>query len=170
MALKSRVNADLDRLRHQYNDLPVLLNNVVRQIADQICNPKVKKINVVYFPQLGFLVTIAMEEAGEGNPIELESGFELQFVTEKVAYYKDSMTRQLDAELGDVYGEILDLEAEVIHQLIDRIFYHRMALVQIAHEMSIMDCLLTLADFAQRNKLTKPELVDSSIIEITQGR
>lgn len=168
IVIPGQVDEELDRLRRQYNELPLLLNNSVALLADRVCSPHISKINIVYFPQLGFLATVAIEGL-EVDPATLEQSFELQFVTERVAYYKDPMTRQLDNEIGDIHGDILDLETEIIHRLTGEILCCRVALAQVAHEMALIDCYLTLTEFAQSNDLVRPVLVDISTIEVKQG-
>ena len=53
-------------------------------------------MNIVYFPQLGFLITLPIGMGTNGNEAdELGSklGFQLQFQSEKVYYFKNGKMR-----------------------------------------------------------------------------
>ena len=56
--VKPMVNARLDELRNTYDALPEYLSHVVHELAIDIPG-----LNVVYFPQLGFLITIPTEHS-----------------------------------------------------------------------------------------------------------
>lgn len=163
------VNADLDRLRRQYNELPEFLSGVVKQVANRINNPAIRAINVVYFPQLGFLVTIQLNEELSVENIN-EEGLELRFSTEKVAYFKDPCTLQLDKELGDIYTDMVDIEIEIIFVLADQIALHQQMLLKHGAAIAELDCHLNLAQFAHTNGLTMPEMSSEPVLNIHESR
>lgn len=53
----------------------------------------IDSLSLVYFPQLGFLVTIPLTEECSVELLKSFSEMELQFATDKFAYLKDSKTR-----------------------------------------------------------------------------
>lgn len=64
------------------------------EIAKSINSREVEAVNIVYFPQLGFLITLPLpgngaEPASLGN----ELGFELQFQSDKICYFKNDKMR-----------------------------------------------------------------------------
>lgn len=69
-------------------------------------------VNVVYFPQIGFLVALSIEAQTVDLP-----GFELQFVTENGAYFKNNHVRELDEQIGDIHGLIVDREIDLVFEL-----------------------------------------------------
>jgi DNA mismatch repair protein MSH5 len=104
--VKPFVDSRLDDLRKCYDDLPEFLATVRNETQD--C--PVEQFNVVYFPQLGFLVTVTADAAPQVT-------FDLQFLTENVAYFKNDRMRQLDSEIGDIHTDIMDIAVEIEHQL-----------------------------------------------------
>lgn len=169
VVVRSHVNPDLDGLRERYHNLPDFLSNIVKRIADRVSSPIISTINVVYFPQLGFLVTIPLDNGREAEDIQ-EPGFELQFATEKVAYFKEESTRTLDEEIGDVYADMIDVEIEIVRVLVEQIAPHRQELLSYGQKLAELDCLLSFADFATENHLVKPIMTDGKDLDIKNGR
>lgn len=90
-------------------------------------------INIVFFPQLGFLITLPLPTNGTdptalGNRLD----FELQFQSDKICYYKNDKMRSkvneemfiniisgLDESIGDVYADIIDVQLEIMQQIVN---------------------------------------------------
>lgn len=170
IVVKGKVNPDLDKIRQQYYGLPDFLSKVVQKIAEGVSNPRIKKINVVYLPQLGFLITVPLPEGETGAESLHEDGFELQFTTTKIAYFKDQLTKGLDEEIGDVYADMIDLEVEITRALIEQLDPFQSLMMEHGRWVSEIDCLQSLVDFAIENNLTKPILTDGLDLEIQGGR
>lgn len=172
IVIRQHVNPDLDRLRHQYRTLPSYLTAKVQLVAERIKNPMIRAVNIVYFPQLGFLVTISLEGKSKVEAIQSAIGadFSLQFVTEHVAYFKDPITKGLDDEIGDIYADMTDLEIEIVLFLIDQILPHRHELCRLGRKLAELDCLLCFAEFAAENSLVKPTVSEEGPLHITEGR
>lgn len=169
MVVRSRVNPDLDRVRRQYHSLPDLLSSMVQEVAARITEPKIRVLNIVYFPQLGFLVTIPVSEELRAEDVK-EAGFALQFTTEKAGYFKDDVTLRLDAEIGDIYADILDMEVEIVRVLVDQVLLNKSTFAVYSQKLAEIDCLLSLAEFAVENGLVKPLISESEEIDIVDGR
>ena len=63
-------------------------------IAQGINSKDVEAVNIVYFPQLGFLITLPLPTNGV-DPAALgrELCFELQFQSDKICYFKNDKMR-----------------------------------------------------------------------------
>ena len=108
--INAGVDLDLDEMKRSYDGLEDFLNHTSHEIAASV--PKVYKLdlNVIFFPQIGFLITI------ENNPVtgrgDYEGGetedqrWDRIFSTRDRIYYKDARMRALDAEIGDMYALI----------------------------------------------------------------
>ncbi|KAJ3125773.1 MutS protein msh5 [Nowakowskiella sp. JEL0407] len=67
------VSEELDALKRTYDGLGDFLSQVAREISPRIPTKYAKTINVLYFPQLGFLVTIPLsEDIKEAGDFEIE--------------------------------------------------------------------------------------------------
>lgn len=162
--IKGRVCDELDFLRRQYNDLPQFLSEIVHIVAGKVENNSEDLIlNVIYFPQIGFLVASPESYLGDY--------FKLQFKSEKVSYYKCCDVERLDVEIGDIYGKISDLEIDIINSLIvNSIEPFEENLLEIERHCAQIDCLQSMAIFTLTYSLIKPEIINENILIIKNGR
>ena len=65
------------------------------------------QVNVIYFPQLGFHITLPLDLTS-GEPVYDggEDAWERMFSTQSLVFFKDHRMRQLDMQIGDVYSII----------------------------------------------------------------
>jgi DNA mismatch repair protein MSH5 len=71
------------------------------------------KLNVIYFPQLGYHITVPIDPVTrqplyEGDPNDPAGGgqWERMFTTENQIYFKDARMRAMDERLGDMWNLI----------------------------------------------------------------
>lgn len=104
--VKQGLDPDLDRMKDRYDGLNSLLKHVAIDIAATIPEGLDIDVNVIYFPQLGFNIAIPLSEKGDAAYSGTAGDWELIFITESRAYFKDFRMRELDVKLGDIYGLI----------------------------------------------------------------
>jgi DNA mismatch repair protein MSH5 len=102
--VKAGVDRELDKMKDSYDGLDSLLKRVAIEIASTIPASFDIDVNVIYFPQLGFNIAIPLTDRGEAA--YEGDGWELIFITENRAYFKDFRMREMDGKLGDIYGLI----------------------------------------------------------------
>lgn len=97
-------------MKQTYDGIEDLLNHTSQVIAASVPPQYSLDLNVIFFPQIGFLISMPIDEqTGRGN---YEGGeYEDQqwdriFSTEARVYYKDYRMRELDDTLGDMYSMI----------------------------------------------------------------
>jgi len=135
------IDEELDKMKRTYDGIENLLNRISQEIVATIPIQYSLDLNVIFFPQIGFLISISMvPETGqasyEGGEAE-EERWERIFSTENRAYYKDQRMRELDNTFGDLYavicgmqmrgvletkssltgGTTTDKEIEIVHEL-----------------------------------------------------
>ncbi|KAI9322167.1 DNA mismatch repair protein MutS [Dichotomocladium elegans] len=171
VVVKQHVDPELDQLKDTYAGLDSVLLEVAEEISPEL-PPVLRAIsNVVYFPQLGYFVSIGREHEGmfEHN-MGLPPSFRLQFKTAETAYFKNDRTKELDDSLGDVHEMIVDREIELLHDLTERLSEYFPPLLDMADACAELDCLLALAHVARLHNYVQPELTLDNRVEITQGR
>jgi DNA mismatch repair protein MSH5 len=145
--VKAGVDRELDRMKDSYDGLDSLLKRVAIEIASTIPASSDIDVNVIYFPQLGFNIAIALTDRGEAA-YEGED-WELIFITENRAYFKDFRMREMDEKLGDIYGlicgmfylqqrhrvftnfcSISEKEIEIVYDLAQRVLQYDKVLVE----------------------------------------
>ena len=104
------IDEELDEMKRTYDGLEDLLNRACREIADTIPRQYALAINVVFFPQIGFLISMPIDpENGhadyEGGP-DGDDAWDRIFSTAESVYFKDSRMRELDETFGDMYAMI----------------------------------------------------------------
>ncbi|KAI5287670.1 MutS protein msh5, partial [Ascosphaera aggregata] len=162
------VDPGLDELKHFYCGLESLLSQVAIDIATTLPEDAKSSINVIYFPQLGFNIAIALRD---GRPIYdgTEEGWEKVFVTENRAYFKDDRMREMDDKLGDVYGHICEREIEITYELAQRVLENEVKLSDASEACGELDSILALVHGAKLYKFTRPKMVEDNIIDIKGG-
>lgn len=93
-------------MKDRYDGLDDLLKHVAIEIAASIPQRLGVEVNVIYFPQLGFNIAIPLNDRAEPMYHGIQGDWELVFLTENRAYYKDFRMREMDDKLGDIYGLI----------------------------------------------------------------
>jgi DNA mismatch repair protein MSH5 len=104
------VDEALDEIKRTYAGIEDLLGHTSRNVANSIPQRYGLNLNVVFFPQIGFLICMPADpQTGradwEGGEEDGEQ-WEKIFSTEDRVYYKDYRMYQLDHDVGDVYAKI----------------------------------------------------------------
>jgi DNA mismatch repair protein MSH5 len=105
--VKTGFDEELDILKREFAGIDSLLNQASRDLADTIPQRFGLDLNVVFYPQLGFLICVPID--GRTGRAEWEGGsnpWEKIFVTPGRVYYKDSRMRGFDMRLGDMHAKI----------------------------------------------------------------
>ena len=108
-----RVDEELDRMKRTYDGIEDLLDRISRDITATIPVQYSLDLNVIFFPQIGFLISIPI--ASDTGAADYEGGstegsrWDRIFSTATRAYYKDWRMRELDDTLGDMYAVICGL-------------------------------------------------------------
>ncbi|KAL8291271.1 hypothetical protein RQP46_002249 [Phenoliferia psychrophenolica] len=169
VVIKSGVYKDLDELRRQYHGLSSLLSKVATQISEEIPIDFAESLSVVYFPQLGYLITIPYDSASGLEP-PARDGWQYQFATEQSAYYKSDKCRDLDEHLGDLRSFISDKEIEILQALLNKVVAYGDKILEIATCLSEIDCLLAFAETARMYDWNRPAMTEDNVTEIKGGR
>ncbi|CRK30240.1 hypothetical protein BN1723_014350 [Verticillium longisporum] len=169
------VNDELDRLKRDYNGMEDLLSQVVSDLSNEL--PEWARnivTSCIFWPQLGFLTMVPLcpdseEPMYDGQGLDCDN-WQIMFSAERKAYYKNHRMRELDAHLGDMYGGILDLEVEILHNLAVDVMVHEDALLAAADICGELDALVAMALAAGKYGWTAPKVTMSNVLSIRAGR
>lgn len=109
--VKPGVNDVLDEMKRTYEGIEDLLNQAAHDIANNIPPQYSLDLNVIFFPQIGFLITMPIIDTETGRS-GYEGGagddgpWEWMFSTEERVYYRDARMMQLNEMFGDIYANI----------------------------------------------------------------
>ena len=167
------VDAELDRMKQVYDGIEDLLNKTSRAIAATVPATFSLDLNVIFFPQIGFLISMPVNAntgKAEYEGGEVDGRWDLIFSTAARAYYKDFRVRELDETLGDMYAVICDREIEIVHDLSQRVLQQELMLNEVSDICGELDSLLALAQGARSYKFCRPRITTKNIIDIKGGR
>ncbi|GAB7338813.1 hypothetical protein MBLNU457_5511t2 [Dothideomycetes sp. NU457] len=170
--VKAGVNEELDNMRSTYDGLETLLSRVAHHIAKTVPAELDVRLNVVYFPQIGFLITVPFDpDTGSGvYEGDEDDPWEKMFTTHEFAYYKNSHMSEMDSYLGDVYGQIRDKEIEITQDLAERVLEYEEMLTSVSDICGELDSLIALAQGARNYNFKRPRVVESNVLQIRGGR
>jgi DNA mismatch repair protein MSH5 len=175
--IRPGVSDELDEAQRTYDGIEDMLSHVVNHVAAKVPAELGWKINVIFFPQIGFLISTQVEDgtstAGQheyfAGPTP-DDRWERMFATETHVYYKNSSMVELDTRFGDIYGNIRDKEIEVLQDLAQNVLEYEDLLLSCSEICGELDCLVALARGANQYNLSRPSVVEENVIKITAGR
>ncbi|KAI9451401.1 DNA mismatch repair protein MutS [Russula earlei] len=171
VCVRPHIDEELDNRKHIYNGIDVVLSKVAEGISPTVPQDYATSLNVVYFPQLGFLVCVPMlEEWRSGDGIEVLDGWTFQFSSESHVYLKNDKMHDLDKHLGDLYPSIIDRELEIIHELAESVLPFAEAINEACDICAELDCLLCFAEATNQYNYKRPQMSEENVINIKQGR
>ena len=109
------VDANLDIMKRTYDGIEDLLNQTSQTVAADVPLEYSLDLNVIFFPQIGFLISMPINPhtgrgTYEGGEAE-DRQWDRIFSTGSRVYYKDFRMRELDETLGDMYAIICGTSA-----------------------------------------------------------
>ncbi|KAF3286925.1 MutS protein msh5 [Orbilia oligospora] len=168
VCVKPGVDSDLDAIKDTYNSFDYMLGDVAKEIMNQL-PPKIKttglNLNVVYYPQLGYLICIPLGPdkepvySGSNDEDDIMNKWDWMFSTAHSAYFKSQRTRDLEESLGDIFGAICDKEIDILHELQEKVMKYKDLLTSISSICAAMT-----------HHWTRPLITEGNIIRIHKGR
>ncbi|KAF2632157.1 hypothetical protein BU25DRAFT_487709 [Macroventuria anomochaeta] len=168
----SGIDEELDHMKRTLDGLEDILNQVAGKLSEGMPPDIRASLNVIYFPQIGFLVIVPMDPATgiavyDGN---FDSPWEMMFSAEGQVYFKTAEVREMDDHFGDVYGIISDREIEISHELAQFVLQYEELFTTCSDVCGELDTLLALAQGAKTYNLVRPRITLENTIQIKQGR
>ncbi|KAF2706863.1 hypothetical protein K504DRAFT_412485 [Pleomassaria siparia CBS 279.74] len=170
--IRSGVDEELDQMKRTFDGLSDLLSQVARKLSENIPSTVQGSLNVLYFPQLGFLTTVPIDPETGGAVYEggFEDPWQQAFSTEGQVYFKNFQMREMDDHFGDLHGVISDHEIEILHELAQRVLKYEVLLSATSDICGELDSLLALAQGAKEYKLCQPQMSRENVLRIKSGR
>ncbi|KAK9477054.1 muts domain V-domain-containing protein [Lipomyces japonicus] len=169
VVIKPTIDQSLDEMKRQYDGMSELLANVARSMSERL-EVLVGIINVIYFPQLGYLAVVEFG-LDDNEPIYSNVEWEFQFRTDTHGYYKTAEVKDLDNDFGDIYGMICDREVELEHELQIDLLRHDELLIASCTWTAELDCILSFSEAARTYNYKRPVVsTEKNLIKIHKGR
>ncbi|KAF2639892.1 hypothetical protein P280DRAFT_402438 [Massarina eburnea CBS 473.64] len=166
------VDAELDEMKRTWNGLDDMLLQVARSLSENIPSAAQISLNVLYFPQIGFLVTVPVDPV-TGEAVyqgSFDNPWEKIFDTDGQVYFKNAEVQEMDSHFGDLYGIIVDREIEISHELAQYVLGFEKAFIETSDICGELDSIVALAQGARVYNLHRPQISQDNVIEIKGGR
>lgn len=163
------IDKDLDEKKKVFNGLPELMTKVAEQELAAL-DSRVLECNVIYLPQLGYLLKLPHYSFIKEEDGYILQSLEFMFVNNGTIHYKSEHTKELDRLLGDTQSEICDHESGIMHRLQNTILQYVELILTALDFASDLDCLVSIASFAKDFNLVFPHITTDKSIIIQGGR
>ncbi|KAG2361520.1 DNA mismatch repair protein MutS [Suillus spraguei] len=171
ICVRPYIDEELDQRKHVYAGLDTVLCKVAEQICQKIPVDYTASLNVVYFPQLGFLICVPMQEEWRSEEgIKVLDGWSFQFSSDAHVYFKSEEMHDMDTHIGDLHPSIVDREIEIVQELLERILVCSEGMRYVCDVCAELDCLLAFAEASRAYNYCRPQMSEDPIIDIDQGR
>ncbi|OCH92840.1 hypothetical protein OBBRIDRAFT_725988 [Obba rivulosa] len=165
VCVRPHIDEDLDNLKHIYHGIDDVLSKVARRISEMVPPDYATSLNVVYFPQLGFLICVPMLDEWR-----TEEGITVLDGWTSHVYFKSQEMQDMDQHIGDLHPSIVDREIEIVQALLEKILVYDEALGHACDVCAELDCLLSFAEASHAYGYRRPEMTEDNILDIKQGR
>ncbi|KAI9058149.1 hypothetical protein FKP32DRAFT_1582301 [Trametes sanguinea] len=177
VCVRPHVDEDLDNLKHIYHGIDAVLSKVATRVSATVPSDYVSSLNVVYFPQLGFLVCVPMQDEWHGEEgIRVLDGWTFQqpyynnALHSAHVYFKSQEMHDMDTHIGDLHPAIVDREIEIVQALQERMLAYAEDSGRACDICAELDCLLSFAEASRSYDYRRPCMTEDNIIDIKQGR
>ncbi|TFK52577.1 hypothetical protein OE88DRAFT_1712112 [Heliocybe sulcata] len=182
VCVRPHIDEELDNRKRIYHGIDDVLSRVAQQICHTVPPDYASSLNVVYFPQLGFLICIPMlkewksnEEVTEIDGWTFQSQHGLRRYTDGTrnsahVYFKSKEMHDMDTHIGDLHPAIVDREIEIVQALLEKILAHYDVMAKACDTCAELDCLLSFAQASRAFDYRRPRMTEDNIIDIKQGR
>lgn len=177
MVVAEGFSEEIDEMKRSYNALDEFLTAVgVEENERMLQDGNELHLNSLYFtynPQIGYLVVLTENDCDRIG-IECLEMHGMSFIfrsSEHEYHFKTERCRQLDDELGDIHGAIVDLEAKAFRYLESKILSSSTAIYNVFSLVRELDCLQALACSATEYTWEKPDFcAENDRLVIEEGR
>ncbi|KZP31496.1 hypothetical protein FIBSPDRAFT_907696 [Athelia psychrophila] len=167
VCVRPKIDEGLDNHKYILAGLGSVLSKVAEQISSTIPPNFAPSLNVSYFPQLGFLITVPLLDEWKGEEgIQVLDGWTFQVRISSAIHHALDM----DTHIGDLHHAIIDREIEILEDLQAKIMQHDEVMKNACDICAELDVLLSFAEASRAYDYRRPQMVEDSVIDIVGGR
>lgn len=156
------VSEDVERKRRVVTELAKMCQEVEIEETARYRDILGKPCRVTYLPRIGFLESISFTSTSEVDAIRVSREFSFMLSTEESVYYKTAKMYELDAQIGDVTCDLIDLQQTVVAAMQNVILEQSENILRFAELCSELDCFIAFATVSSQRGFVMPELVATS--------
>jgi len=161
-AMADGCNAELDDLRHVVRNSRELLLAIQQREIERTGIPTLK---VAFNNVFGYYIEVTSKWKDSVPPEWTRK----QTIATGERYITEEL-KTLEAKILGAEEKILELEERLFRALVEEIGQYIQPIQHDAHLIARLDCLLSFAKVAVKNHYVRPELDDSTLLDIREGR
>ncbi|GAB4497904.1 MAG: DNA mismatch repair protein MutS [Saprospiraceae bacterium] len=161
-AMADGCNAELDDLRHVVRNSRELLLEIQQREIERTGIPTLK---VAFNNVFGYYIEVTSKWKDQVPPEWTRK----QTIANGERYITEEL-KTLEAKILGAEEKILELEERLFRALVEEIGQYIQPIQHDAHLIARLDCLLSFAKVAVKNHYVRPELDDSTLLDIREGR
>jgi DNA mismatch repair protein MutS len=161
-AMADGCNADLDDLRNIVRNSRELLLAIQQR---EIERTGITSLKVAFNNVFGYYIEVTSKWKDQVPPEWTRK----QTIATGERYITEEL-KTLEAKILGAEEKILELEEKLFRALVEEIGQYIQPIQHDAHLIARLDCLLSFAKIAVKNHYTRPELDDSTLLDIREGR
>ncbi|MHA1378457.1 MAG: DNA mismatch repair protein MutS [Candidatus Helarchaeota archaeon] len=153
----------------ELDDLRNILKNSKKWILElenkEKINTGIKNLKIRYNKNIGYYIEIT-----KANLKSVPQRFVRKQTLKNAERYIVPELKELEAKILTADDKIKNIEYELFQQICSHIIEKTNDIQEIAQRIAVLDTISTFADISKRNDYIKPEISDSDIINIKNGR
>lgn len=161
-AMADGCHPELDELRHVLRNSRELLLEIQQREIDRTGIPSLK---VGFNNVFGYYIEVTSKWKEQVPPEWTRK----QTIANGERYITEEL-KTLEAKILGAEEKIQELEEQLFRELVEETAQYIQPIQHNAHQIARLDCLLSFARVAQKNSYCRPELDDSTVIDIQDGR
>jgi DNA mismatch repair protein MutS len=161
-AIADGANPQLDELRHVANHGKELLAELQQREAERTGIPNLK---IGFNSVFGYFLEVTNKHKNLAPP-----EWTRKQTTANSERYVTNELKQLENNILGAEEKMLELEERIFRELVEETGAYIQPIQFNAQLIARLDCLLALANIAQKNRYCRPELDDSLALDIREGR
>ncbi|MCB0578404.1 MAG: DNA mismatch repair protein MutS, partial [Phaeodactylibacter sp.] len=155
-------NAELDELRNVVQNSEGLLEEIQKT---EVQRTGINSLKIGFNNVFGYYLEVTNKYKNQVPPEWARK----QTLTNAERYITDEL-KKLEARILGAQEKILDLEEQLFEQLVLSLADYIQPIQHNANLIARIDCLLSFARVAKKNRYCRPKIDDSLVIDIKQGR
>lgn len=161
-AMADGCSAELDDLRHVVRNSRELLLEIQQREIERTGIPSLK---IAFNNVFGYYIEVTSKWKDQVPPEWTRK----QTIANGERYITEEL-KILEAKILGAEEKILELEERLFRALVEEIGQYIQPIQHNAHLVARLDCLLSFAKVATKNNYIRPELDDSTVLDIREGR
>lgn len=168
--VKEGLDEELDRKRENLEEMKRSYMELTPDDSLQRLSETRDAFHFVHFPEMGFVVGMAIKAEELNLNLIRDDGFELILQTANATYFRTENSKKLNVEYETRLAEIIEHEMKIFSRLVKYIKENLAELIDVTKLCSKLDVLISFSSVSAMYKFVKPTISMAKELVIVNGR